>query len=81
MELKRALTYEDQINKLIHDHKLIITNESYAKEILKKVNYYRLSGYGIGLKKLVIKNIIKMVYRLNIFSNYTVLTVNLKIIL
>lgn len=51
MNLKPALTYDEQIDKLINDHKLQISNREYAKEILRKVNYYRLSGYGIGLKK------------------------------
>ncbi len=51
MELKQALNYDDQIKKLRNDHNLSIVNNEFAKEILKKVNYYRLSGYGIGLKK------------------------------
>lgn len=51
MELKPALTYEEQIIKLRNDHNLSITNDEFAEKILKKVNYYRLSGYGIGLKK------------------------------
>lgn len=51
MELKPALNYEEQIDKLKNDHNLLISNDKFAKEILEKVNYYRLSGYGIGLKK------------------------------
>ena len=51
MQLKPALNYDSQIEKLRNDHNLTISNEVYAKEILKKVNYYRLSGYGVGLKK------------------------------
>ena len=51
MTLKPALNYEDQIIKLKVDHNLKIKDEGYATEILEKVNYYRLSGYGIGLKK------------------------------
>lgn len=51
MELKPALTYDEQINKLKFDHNLEISYVDFAKDILKKVNYYRLSGYGIGLKK------------------------------
>ncbi len=50
MELKPALNYDQQITKLRYDHNLSISNYGFAKEILKKVNYYRLSGYGIGLK-------------------------------
>lgn len=51
MELKPALTYDEQIIQLRETHNLTINDESFAKRILKKVNYYRLSGYGIGLKK------------------------------
>ena len=51
MELKPALSYKDQIIKLKNDHNLSISDDEFAEEILKKVNYYRLSGYGIGLKK------------------------------
>ena len=51
MELKPALNYKDQIKKLRVDHNLSITDDTFAKEILKKVNYYRLPGYGIGLRK------------------------------
>lgn len=51
MELKPALSYKEQILKLKNDHNLTISDYIYAEEILKKVNYYRLSGYGIGLKK------------------------------
>lgn len=51
MELKPALNYDDQITKLRDDHNLKIKDDEFAKTILQKVNYYRLSGYGIGLKK------------------------------
>ena len=50
VELKEALTLDEQIERLITIHKLVITDKSSAKDILKKVNYYRLSAYGIGLK-------------------------------
>ncbi|MGN1419619.1 MAG: Abi family protein [Acutalibacteraceae bacterium] len=49
--LKEPLTYEQQIDRLQNFHNLIINNEEEAKNILQKVNYYRLSAYGIGLKK------------------------------
>lgn len=51
MQLKPALTYKAQIDRLINVHNLKITNKNEAIKILKQVNYYRLSGYGIGLKK------------------------------
>lgn len=49
--LKQALDYEQQVDRLIEFHKLNIDDRSKAIAILKKVNYYRLSAYGIGLKK------------------------------
>lgn len=52
MALKPALTYDQQIAKLVNGHHLKISNIEFAKEILKKVNYYRLSGYGVGLKNV-----------------------------
>jgi abortive infection bacteriophage resistance protein len=49
--LKKALTYEQQIEHLKNSHGLEIPNLDSALNILKRVNYYRLSAYGIGLKK------------------------------
>lgn len=49
--LKKALTYEQQIEQLRIKHGLVISDSDSALNILKRVNYYRLSGYGIGLKK------------------------------
>ena len=51
LELKRALTYEEQVRRFIDEHGLCVLDEEYAVDILKKVNYYRLSAYGIGLKQ------------------------------
>ena len=51
MELKPALTYAQQIDRLIEVHNLTINDRTEAEEIIKIVNYYRLSAYGIGLKK------------------------------
>lgn len=50
MELKKALSYDQQLDKLNKDHNLKIEDRERAITILKTVNYYRLSGYGIGLK-------------------------------
>lgn len=47
--LKKALTYQEQIEHLTTSHKLSISDPAYAKTILSRVNYYRLSAYGIGL--------------------------------
>lgn len=42
--LKEAKTFEQQI-EILKSRNLIIDDEEYALNILKKVNYYRLSGY------------------------------------
>ena len=49
--LKQALTFEQQVEHLKIAHGLEIKNASEAIDILKRVNYYRLSAYGIGLKQ------------------------------
>lgn len=49
--LKPALTYNQQIERLKVIHKLTISDDALALCILAQVNYYRLSAYGIGLKK------------------------------
>lgn len=49
--LKKALTYDEQVDRLEQYHSLVINDREKAIEILKSVNYYRLSGYGIGLKE------------------------------
>ena len=51
MDLKPALSYEEQVDRLIDYHKLGVRDKGSAIEILKVVNYYRLSGYGVGLKQ------------------------------
>ena len=50
-KLKKALTYDEQVDWLEQFHSLTVNDRSRAIEILKSVNYYRLSGYGIGLKE------------------------------
>lgn len=51
MELKKPLTYDEQIERLSSFHKLIVSDKDSAIRILKTVGYYRLSAYGIGLTK------------------------------
>lgn len=48
-ELKKPLSYEGQLKRLKVDHNLKIDNDDAATKILKRVNYYRLSAYGLGL--------------------------------
>lgn len=49
--LKTPLSYGDQVNRLIQEHALEIDDKQAAIDILNRVNYYRLSAYGIGLKQ------------------------------
>lgn len=44
-DLKKALTFEEQLDHLINDKKMVIKNKKNALFILKHENYYRLSGY------------------------------------
>lgn len=48
-QLKPALSYEEQIDRLKNTHNLLIPDNAVALDILKKVNYYRLSAYSLGL--------------------------------
>lgn len=44
MDLKKPYTLNEQITKL-KDHGVIITDEAFARNVLQKVSYYRLTGY------------------------------------
>jgi abortive infection bacteriophage resistance protein len=48
--MKQAKTYDEQI-ELLENRGLIINNRANAKRILQYTNYYRLTAYGLGLKK------------------------------
>ena len=72
--LKPALTFEQQIERLKTVHNLTIMHEDSALKILEKVNYYRLSAYGIGLKKLRIPKNIVTILLWSIFSVSIALT-------
>jgi len=50
-QLKPALTYDELIDRLKKAHNLVIRDDQVARAILEKVNYYRLSAYGIGLTR------------------------------
>lgn len=41
MDLKKPLTYDEQIIKL-ENHGLIITDKIFAKKVLSTLNYYRI---------------------------------------
>lgn len=44
--LKKAKTFDEQVD-ILQERKLLIDDREYAKKVLSKVNYYRLSGYFI----------------------------------
>ena len=76
MPLKPAMTYEQQVARLIEEHGLVIGDRDEAREILSRVNYYRLSAYGIGLKrtddkeKYIEGTSLARLYRLYVFDGY-----------
>lgn len=47
-QLKPPSTYAEQI-EILKERNLIVNDESFAKDVLSRVNYYRLSAYGLGL--------------------------------
>ena len=49
-QLKPFKTYAEQVRHLRSAHGLIITDEERAISFLSKINYYRLSAYGISLR-------------------------------
>ena len=74
-ELKPALTYPQQIERLKTTHNLLIEDDTAALRILQRVNYYRLSAYGLGLtqtgdkEKYVSGISLKHIYRLYEFDS------------
>ena len=50
MDLKKPLTFDEQLDKLIA-HGMVILDREEAKDILKKVNYYRFTGYALQFRK------------------------------
>lgn len=50
IHLKEPKTFEEQLN-ILKRKNIIISNEEQALEILSRINYYRLSAYGLTLKK------------------------------
>lgn len=47
--LKTPKSYIEQIDNLIKNHGLTVADPIWAEEVLSRVNYYRLSAYGLGL--------------------------------
>ena len=48
--VKPFKTYKEQI-ELLKSRGLIISNDTVAEAILRKMNYYRLSDYSLTLRK------------------------------
>lgn len=50
MDQKPYKTIDEQV-EILKDRGLIISDEDYAKRCLTQLNYYRLSGYTLTLRK------------------------------
>lgn len=50
MDLKPFLALDNQLN-LLKERGLIVDDDTFAIEMLSKLNYYRLSGYSLTLKR------------------------------
>lgn len=50
MDLKKPLTFEEQLQKL-KDHGIVISNDTQAIQVLKKINYYRFTGYALQFRQ------------------------------
>lgn len=48
-DLKPPATFEEQI-QILKNRSLIIKDDDYAIRTLQRINYYRLSAYGLSLK-------------------------------
>lgn len=53
MDLKKPLTFDEQLDKLV-SHGIVIADREKAKDILKRVNYYRFTGYALQIRQTVI---------------------------
>ena len=47
--LKSPATFEEQI-QILKKRGLIVNDEDFAIQILRRINYYRLSAYGLSVK-------------------------------
>jgi abortive infection bacteriophage resistance protein len=48
--IKPPLTFKEQV-ELLKSRNLIIDDECFTKKVLSNINYYRLSGYSLSLRK------------------------------
>ena len=49
MELKQPMSYEEQLHRLIM-HGIVVDDRERAIDILKRVNYYRFTGYALQFR-------------------------------
>ena len=49
MELKQPMSYEEQLHRLI-THGIVVDDRDRAIDILKRVNYYRFTGYALQFR-------------------------------
>ena len=49
-QTKPFKNYDEQI-ALLRERGLIITDEAYARDVLKRMNYYRFSAYSLTLRE------------------------------
>ncbi|KEF39646.1 Abi-like protein [Schinkia azotoformans MEV2011] len=54
-QVKPPKTYKEQV-EIYKNRNLQIEDPEKAEEVLKRINYYRLSGYGLTLKDPIYKN-------------------------
>ena len=47
---EKTLTFDEQVDKLAA-HGMIITDRGKAKDVLKRVNYYRFTGYALQFRR------------------------------
>lgn len=50
MNLKEPKTFEEQVKSFI-SHNIVVDDIDYAVEVLKRINYYRLTGYALQFRK------------------------------
>lgn len=51
MDLKNPLTLDEQLDKMIA-HGIVIWDREKAKELLKRVNYYRFTDYALQFRQV-----------------------------
>ena len=50
MDLKKPLTFDEQLDRLAY-HGIVIADREEARDILQRVNYYRFTGYALQFRQ------------------------------